>query len=134
MGRGRTDTALYGMAMAGVFPLMLDTGAVGQGTPTGTILGYILDPYGLAVPGAQVIVDRPTMATTRSVTSNEQGACSVPALMSSLYYLTMEAKGLNAKRLDGAVIGISRLARLDVTLTIGSKSDSITVLGSAEYE
>ena len=74
------------------------------------------------------------MATTRSVTSNKQGAHSVPALMSSLCCLTIEAKGLKATRLDSAVIEISRMARLGFTLPIGSKSDSITVLGSAEYE
>jgi len=36
-----------------VFSLALPLTAVGQGTPTGTISGYILDPNGLAMPGAR---------------------------------------------------------------------------------
>jgi carboxypeptidase family protein len=132
MGRG------MGLAFAAVRPglvfvisLALPLTAAGQGAPTGTISIYILDPSGLAVPGGRGIVDIPTMAATRSVTSNGQGANSVPALMPGPCNLTTEADGFKTIRLDGVVIEAEQMARLDFTLTIGSKSDSITVLGSA---
>ena len=129
---------VMGLAFAAVRPglvfvisLALPLTAAGQGTPTGTISGYILDPHGLAVPGARVIVDSPQMAATRSVTSNGQGAYSVPALMPGPYNLMIEASGFKTIHLDGVVMEAEQMARLDFTLTIGSKSDSITVLGSA---
>ena len=49
------------------------TGTAGPGTPTGTIPGYILDPHGLAVRGARVIVDSVPMAATPRVIPNEEG-------------------------------------------------------------
>ena len=105
--------------------------AAGQGTPTGTISGYILDPRRLAVPGARVIADSPAMAATSSVTSNRQGAYSVPAVIPGLYNLTIEANGFKTIHLDGVVIEVNERARLDFALTTGSKTDNITVFGSA---
>jgi len=114
-----------------VISLALPLTAAGQGTPTGTISGYILDPHGLAVPGAKVIVDSPQMAATRRVASNGQGAYSVPALMPGPYNLTIGANGFKTIHLNGVVMEVDQMARLDFTLTIGSKADSITVVGSA---
>jgi hypothetical protein len=92
--------------------------------------GYILDRRGLGVPGARVIVDGPQMPDP-SVNSKQQGACSVPALMSGLYNLTIEATVFNTIHLDGVMIEANQRARLDFTLTTGSNTDIITVLGSA---
>ena len=50
-----------------------------QGTPTGTISGYIVDPHGLAVPGARVVVESVDTGATRSGSANQQGVYSVPA-------------------------------------------------------
>jgi hypothetical protein len=78
--------------------------AVGHGTSTGTIWGYILNPNGLAVPDAPVIVDSPRKAAARSVTSNRQGAYSVPALMPGPHNLTIEANGFKTIHLDGVAL------------------------------
>jgi len=128
---GRTNAFISNIVFVVVFRLMLATNAGGQGTPTGTISGYILDPHGLAVPGARVIVDSPKMAATRSVSSNGQGAYRVPALLTSPYNLTIEANGFKTIHVSVVMIEVNQRARLDLALTIGSKSDSITVLGSA---
>ncbi len=71
------------------------------------------------------------MSATRSYSSNELGAHNLPALMPGPYNLTIEANGFKTIHLDGVAIEICERAHLDFTLTIGSKSDSITVLGSA---
>ena len=116
-----------------VFSLALPLTAAGQGTPTGTISGYIFDPHGLAAPGARVIVDSPQMTTTRSRSSNGQAAYSLLALMRGPYNLTIEASGFNIIHLDGVVIKVDQCARLDFTLTIGSKMDNITVSAACSH-
>jgi hypothetical protein len=43
--------------------------------------GLITDPSGLAVPGAQVVVQSADTGGGRTVSSNQQGEYSVPALL-----------------------------------------------------
>lgn len=131
MIRGRTKALLHSLAFAVVLNLVLMSDAAAHGTPAGTISGFILDPQNLAEPGANVIVDSPQMAATRSVTSNGEGAYSVPTLMPGLYNMKIEANGFKTINLDEVVMEAEQMARLDFTLTIGSKTDSITALGSA---
>jgi hypothetical protein len=47
--------------------------ASAQGTPTGTISGYILDPDGRAVSGAGVVVESASTGATRGFSSIKQG-------------------------------------------------------------
>ena len=46
--------------------------------------GLITDPSGLAVPSARVVVQSADTAATRTVSSNQQGEYSVPALLPAL--------------------------------------------------
>ena len=78
-----------------------------------------------------MIVDIPAMPATRNYSSNRLGAHNLPALMPGLYNLTIEANGFSIIYLDGVVIDVKQRGRQDLALTIGSKADSITVLGSA---
>ena len=43
--------------------------------------GLVIDPSGLAVPGAKVVVQNANTAATRTVSSNGQGEYSAPALL-----------------------------------------------------
>src|ERR1700722_11444618 len=144
MGRWRTRKLICILALAMVF---LPTGAAAQGTPTGTISGYIVDPTGLTVPGARVVVESAnTGATgaggrvvcgecnpgaTRDVFSNQQGLYSVPALLPGPYNITVEANGFKTFHQNDVVLEAEQTARLDFALTIGSRRETITVEGSA---
>src|SRR5271163_3740883 len=55
--------------------------------------GLISDPAGLAVPGARVVVQSADTRGTRTVSSNQQGEYSVPALLPGPYNITIEATG-----------------------------------------
>ena len=119
------------MALAVVFALALPTSVAAQGTPTGTISGYIVDPAGLAVPGARVAVESENTGAMRDVFSNHQGLYSVPALLPGPYNITVEASGFKTLHENRIVLEAEQTARLDFNLTIGSTSETITVEGSA---
>jgi protocatechuate 3,4-dioxygenase beta subunit len=55
--------------------------------------GLITDPSGLAVSGARVVVQSADTGGTRTVSSNQQGEYSVPALLPGPYNITTEANG-----------------------------------------
>jgi hypothetical protein len=119
------------LALAVVFALALPTSVAAQGTPTGTISGYIVDPAGLAVPGARVAVESENTGAMRDVFSNHQGLYSVPALLPGPYNITVEASGFKTLHENRIVLEAEQTARLDFNLTIGSTSETITVEGSA---
>jgi hypothetical protein len=105
--------------------------AAAQGTAAGTLSGYILDPQHLDVPGAQVVVENTNTAATRSAVSNQQGLYSVPALPPGPYNITVEANGFKTIRQNGIILEANQNARMDFALTIGSRTETITVEGNA---
>src|SRR6266446_10976017 len=93
--------------------------------------GLITDPSNLAVPGARVVVQSADTAATRTVSSNQRGEYSVPALLPGRYNITIEANGFKTIHQNGIVVEVDQRARLDFALTIGSSTESITVQGAA---
>src|SRR5260370_38505453 len=93
--------------------------------------GLVTDPSGLAVPGARVVVQSADTGATRTVSSNQQGEYSVPALIPGPYNITIEANGFKTVHQNGVVVEVDQRARLDFALTVGSNAESITVQGSA---
>src|SRR5271170_506992 len=93
--------------------------------------GLITDPSGLAVPGARVVVQSADTRGTRTVSSNQQGEYSVPALLPGPYNITIEATGFKTVYQNGVAVEVDQRARLDFALTVGSNTESITVQGSA---
>ena len=128
MVRLRMSNLICVLALAIV---LLPPSAAAQGTPTGTIAGYIIDPTRLAVPGARVVVESANTGATRDVFSNQQGLYSVPALLPGPYNITVEANGFKTFHQNGVVLEAEQTARLDFALTNGSRTESITVEGSA---
>jgi len=93
--------------------------------------GLITDPSGLAVPNAKVSVQRVGTGAARTVSSNQQGEYSVPALLPGPYNITIEATRFKAVHQNGVVVEVDQHARVDFALTIGSTTETVTVQGSA---
>src|SRR5580692_6649061 len=93
--------------------------------------GLITDPSGLAVPHARVVVQSADTGASRTVSSNQRGEYSVPALLPGPYNITIEATGFKTIHQNGVAVEVDQRARLDFALTVGSNTESITVQGSA---
>ena len=78
--------------LAGVFSLL--AGAVfAQGNPTGTIVGQVTDPDGLAMPGVTVTASSTVLQGQRSAVTSANGDYIVPFLPAGEYTLTFELQG-----------------------------------------
>jgi hypothetical protein len=93
--------------------------------------GLITDPAGLPVPNVKVTVQSEATGVTRTVTSNQEGLYSVPALSPGAYKLTIEATGFQTLQQTGIALEVDQRASLNFALTIGSTSETVTVEGSA---
>src|ERR1700674_4093658 len=91
--------------------------------------GTITDPPRLSVPGARVVVQSEDTTATRTVSLNQQGEYSVPALLPGPYNITVEASGFKTIHQNGVAVEVDQRARLDFTLTVGSNTEIITVQG-----
>ena len=111
--------------------LLLPIVAAAQGTPAGTIYGYVLDPDHRPIPETRIIIDDPKNGASRNTLTNQQGFYSVPALQPAPYNLTVEARGFTTTHQTGVVLEADQQARLDFALKVGGPSENITVQGSA---
>ena len=111
--------------------LLLPIFAAAQGTPAGTIYGYVLDPDHRPIPGVRITIEDPNTAATRSTSTNQQGFYSVPALHPGPYNLAIQANGFKTIHQTGIVLEADQQARMDFPLTVGSRTETVTVEGSA---
>ena len=93
--------------------------------------GLISDPSHRVVANAAVLVHSLETGVTRVVLSNQQGEYSLPALIPGAYDITVEAVGFKVIHQTGVRLDVGQRARLDFSLLVGSKSDVVTVRGSA---
>jgi hypothetical protein len=93
--------------------------------------GLISDPSHRAVVNAAVVVQSLETGVTRAVLSNQQGEYSVPALIPGAYDITVDAVGFKPIRQTGVVVEVDQRARLDFSISVGSKSEIVTVRGAA---
>ena len=98
---------------------------------TGAILGSVKDASGSGVPGAAVsIVNTGTNARTE-VKADDTGAYSAPLLQPGLYRVEASAAGFKKFLQDGITLQIQQQARVDITLTVGEVTDSVSVSADA---
>src|SRR4051794_18374438 len=103
----------------------------GQTTATGSLTGTVLDPTGAAVSGAAVSVKNNATAQELSVTTNEQGTFTVPALASGSYTVTITpTTGFKQSILKDVKIDTGRPSNVDVKLEVGQVTESVTITGA----
>jgi Carboxypeptidase regulatory-like domain/TonB dependent receptor len=93
----------------------------------GNILGTVTDPQGAAVVGAKVTVTDKNKGTTQETTTNESGNYSVTHLIPDPYSVKVEAQGFKSSEQQDVVVSADTGARVDLTLQLGSASESVEV-------
>ncbi|MBI4890938.1 MAG: TonB-dependent receptor [Acidobacteria bacterium] len=96
-----------------------------------TILGSVTDGSGAAVTGAKVRVTFLERNTTVEVESNETGSFATPFLTPGMYRVEVEAKGFQKYVRENMQLQAQDRARLDIKLTLGELTQSVSVSGSA---
>jgi hypothetical protein len=93
----------------------------------GGISGVVADQSGAVVAGAALKLVNVAQRTTYQTVSDKQGLYSFPNLSVGQYDLTIEANGFTPQRKTNLTVDAASAIRLDVSLAIGSRTDSVTV-------
>lgn len=101
-------------------------------TITGTILGTVTDPSGLAIPKASVTLTQTTTGAARNLTTNETGDFVFSSVVPGSYSLAIEATGfVKVERTNIQLPANERLALGSIPMTVGSVTESVSVSAQA---
>jgi hypothetical protein len=93
------------------------------------ISGTATDPTGAIIPGARVMASQTSTGTTIRTETNDKGSYQIPDLPPGTYTLRVEHPGFQAFIQQGIVLQVDQSATVNVTLRVGSQSESVTVTG-----
>jgi hypothetical protein len=100
----------------------------------GSISGTVEDPNGAVISGAAVnLVGTARQAVYRAV-SDKQGLYSFPNLPVGHYDLTISATGFTTQMKTNLAVDTDSALRMDATLAVGTRSDTVTVASDAGAE
>ena len=98
---------------------------------TGNISGRLVDAQGSAVPGVTVTAKNPQTGLTRTETSDAEGIYRLTALPVGVYDLTAELQGFSKVDNKGIVVNVGQTLDVNMTLTVASLSETVTVTGES---
>jgi len=108
-------------------PLLLSA----QANYTAQLSGTVTDSSGGVVPGAKVIVTDDATNIPVTAITDEHGTYVVTGLRPATYTFRVEANNFSAVERKSLVLAVNQRATLDITVTPGSVSSSITVTTQA---
>ena len=129
MGKLRFRGSLVGVGLTLAYLLLL-TG-VARGQDSGTMSGYVTDNSGALVPDANLTATIEGRGTTFSAKTNAEGFYIFTALEPATYTLSVEKEGFKHYFQKGLSLTVRQNMRLDVSLVLGSVTQSVTVTGGA---
>jgi hypothetical protein len=97
----------------------------------GEVTGVIRDQAGGAVSGATVTATDKGRNVSRTVVSSAAGVYSIPGLAPGVYRFGVEQRGFRPLARDGIRVETGETVRLDLVLSVGDVTDTITVVGDA---
>ncbi len=127
VGICKTVTSLLSLLICG---LLLSAGAFAQEFRA-TISGTVVDPSGAVVPGASIVVLETRTGTINRTTSDSVGQYVVPFLLPGNYSITVTKAGFQALTRSGIVLQAQEHPMINLALTLGSESRTVTVTSAA---
>jgi hypothetical protein len=97
-----------------------------------TIRGTVADASGAVVPRAELsVTELATSTLARKVTTDDSGNYEITDLKPGVYRLNAEAAGFKSFTAENLLLETAQVRRVDVTLQVGSTTESITVEAGA---
>jgi len=94
---------------------------------TADLIGRVLDPKGLTVPGAKITVTNKDTGLTREAVTGDTGDFAVTLLPPGTYRVTIEKGGFAKAVYEKVELVVGSKQNLEVTLKIGSVGETVTV-------
>ena len=115
-----------------LLPLLFVLACVGAFAQANSELtGIVTDQTGAVVAGATVVLTDPATGCTKTTESGATGLYDINGLNPANYNLKVTAKGFEAYAQNGVVVNVSSTARVDVKLTVGAETQTVTVEADA---
>jgi hypothetical protein len=110
---------------------LLSAGITFAQVNTGTISGTVKDSSGAVLPGAKVVILDEDTGISRTVETNVNGYYSAPSLIPGNYQVTGTLEGFRTEVRTGIVLAVAQEDVVDLSLVLGSISQSVVVTGAA---
>ncbi|MGA2808630.1 MAG: carboxypeptidase-like regulatory domain-containing protein [Terracidiphilus sp.] len=112
-----------------LFFVLACVGAFAQANSS--VTGIVTDQTGAVVSGAKISLTDPATGVTKVTVSSSTGLYEIPGLNAANYNMKVAAKGFEAFAQNGIVVNISNTFRVDVKLTVGAETQTVTVEADA---
>ena len=96
-----------------------------------TINGTITDATGAVISGAKVTAENDATRFLSPVTTNQNGAYTIPFLTPGTYSIMVEATGFQSAKRTGIALHASDRSQTDFKLQVGSETQNVTVTAEA---
>src|SRR5438132_1730095 len=96
----------------------------------GSITGVVTDTTKAAVPGVSVKVVNTATNVTTNLTTSESGTYSATNLPPGVYKVEAALQGFKSANIDGVRVTAGGSARVDVTMDLGSMTESVNVVAN----
>lgn len=97
----------------------------------GSINGRVVDPDGLALPGASVTLTEQNTGFTRTVVTATTGAFTLTSLEPGTYTLTIEMPGFAALKRPDVLLTAGATVALDFKMQVAGLAEDVVVTGQA---
>ena len=94
---------------------------------TGRIVGTVYDPSGAVVAGVRIVVTNTATRISRETTTDDSGFYQVLSLPIGSYTVAAKHKGFSPVTTSANTLEINQSLKVDVRLTVGSDTQTITV-------
>jgi hypothetical protein len=121
--------ARYRFFLLPLFFVLACVGAFAQANSE--VTGIVTDQTGAVIAGANVTLTDPDTGFTRSTVSGPTGLYDFNGLNPSNYNLKATAKGFEAFVQTGITVNVSGTFRVDVKLTLGKETETVSVVADA---
>jgi len=95
------------------------------------LTGIVTDPTGAVVPGARITLTDPATGSVKTAESGPTGQYVFSGLDPAKYDLKVSTKGFQTFSQTGIQVYVSATFRVDVKLTVGTESQTVTVEADA---
>ena len=119
-------------ALAVICVLCLSVPLVAQRADRGIITGVVTDPTGSSLAGTTVKIRNEGTAVETVLTTNAAGAYTSPPLVLGSYAIKVDHSGFKTAVRSGILLQGAETIRQDVTLAVGSVTESVEVKAQAE--
>jgi hypothetical protein len=98
----------------------------------GSIVGIVSDSQGARVPGATVTIVNKETNLTREVTTDAEGTYNLVNVQPGPYDVKVSLQGFREAVRSNVPVTIGQIARVDMTLEVGTLSEVVTVESASE--